>query len=79
MNEMLSQEEIDALLKNSSIINEEDLTPDEIDALGEIGNISMGTSATTLYALLRNKVTITTPKVEVIKIVFAPSFDLVSM
>lgn len=67
MNEMLSQEEIDALLRNGPVVNNDSgqLTPEEIDALGEIGNISMGTSATTLFTLLRNKVTITTPRVEV--------------
>jgi flagellar motor switch protein FliN/FliY len=31
--------------------------------MGEVGNISMGTSATTLYTLLGQKVSITTPKV----------------
>jgi flagellar motor switch protein FliN/FliY len=66
MNEMLSQEEIDALLNKTSSKEPQPLTPEEIDALGEIGNISMGTSATTLYTLLRNKVTITTPCVKVI-------------
>lgn len=40
------------------------LNEEEKDALGEIGNISMGTSATTLYALLGQKVSITTPRVE---------------
>lgn len=72
MSEMLSQEEIDALLKGNDVSNDEDndkvvsvLTPEEVDALGEIGNISMGTSATTLFTLLNNKVTITTPKVSV--------------
>ncbi len=70
MTEMLSQAEIDALLNdNMDIDNEaegkEDFTADEIDALGEIGNISMGTSATTLYTLLGQKVIITTPKVSV--------------
>ena len=68
MSEMLSQEEIDALLKGNSTKTEESsshLTDEEIDALGEIGNISMGTSATTLYALLNHKVTITTPSVAV--------------
>jgi len=42
------------------------LTNEEIDALGEIGNISMGTSATTLFTLLRNKVSITIPRVSVV-------------
>ncbi|MCL2499237.1 MAG: flagellar motor switch phosphatase FliY [Defluviitaleaceae bacterium] len=41
-------------------------TPDQCDALGEIGNISMGTASTTLFALLNQKVTITTPKVRVL-------------
>ncbi len=35
----------------------------EKDAIGEIANISMGTSATTLFSLLNQKVDITTPKV----------------
>ncbi len=41
------------------------LSPMEIDAMGEIGNISMGTSATTLFALLNRRVDITTPRVQV--------------
>ncbi len=67
MGDMLSQAEIDALLKGviPSGPSDADLDPQEIDALGEIGNISMGTSATTLFALLGQKVTITTPKVSV--------------
>lgn len=44
----------------------ETLSADQKDALGEIGNISMGTAATTLFTLLNQKVTITTPKVRVI-------------
>ena len=40
-----------------------DLTQAEKDALGEIGNISMGSAATTLSELLRQRVTITSPKV----------------
>lgn len=50
---------------------EEDISeyfsPTEIDALGEIGNICMGTSATTMYTLLGRKVTITTPTVALYK------------
>ncbi len=72
MGDMLSQAEIDALLSGSSFNgsaavedNSELLTSQEIDALGEIGNISMGTSATTLFTLLGQKVMITTPKVTV--------------
>lgn len=37
----------------------------EKDALGEIGNISMGSAATTLSTLLNHKVSITTPTVSV--------------
>jgi len=72
MGDMLSQAEIDALLSGSSLSDldrneteEEVLNAQEIDALGEIGNISMGTSATTLFTLLGHKVTITTPKVAI--------------
>lgn len=73
MSDMLSQAEIDALLKGDSSPSQQNsssadqmLSEDEKDALGEIGNISMGTSATTLYALLNNKVSITTPRVTVL-------------
>lgn len=41
-----------------------ELTDIERDAIGEIANISMGTSATTLYSLVNHKVDITTPVVE---------------
>jgi flagellar motor switch protein FliN/FliY len=59
--QLLSSEEIRELTEGVTKRNE--ITKEEIDALGEIGNISIGTSATTLYSLLRNKVVITTPKV----------------
>lgn len=69
---ILSQEEIDALLKGDSPEAETTETPKsftitdfEEDALGEIGNITMGTSATTLSTLLKKKVSITTPKVSI--------------
>jgi flagellar motor switch protein FliN/FliY len=76
MGDMLSQAEIDALLGGTDSDSSDDyydnsyspediLTDDEKDALGEIGNISMGTSATTLFTLLNQKVTITTPVVKV--------------
>jgi flagellar motor switch protein FliN/FliY len=65
MGDMLSQAEIDALLSGALSMDEEHeetsqgnteiLTPQEVDAIGEIGNISMGTSATTLYTLLGKK------------------------
>lgn len=77
MGDMLSQAEIDALLGGTEIDDNTDsddninhsindpLTDDEKDALGEIGNISMGTAATTLFTLLNQKVIITTPNVKV--------------
>ena len=74
----LSQAEIDALLAgaggSSSDSSSDDadggnidelLSPIEKDALGEIGNISMGSAATTLSTLLGHKVSITTPSVTV--------------
>lgn len=76
--DMLSQEEIDALLRgetlevnsnsasNDSLNVEDYLTDLERDALGELGNISFGSSATALSALLGQKVEITTPVVSVI-------------
>src|SRR5690625_295752 len=39
----------------------------EIDAIGEIGNISLGSSATTLSTLLNQKVEITTPSVSFVR------------
>ncbi|MCM8901207.1 flagellar motor switch phosphatase FliY [Caldicoprobacter algeriensis] len=67
MNDMLSQEEIDALLRDQAIVMQpsQQLAPEEIDALGEIGNISMGTAATTLSTLIGKKVIITTPEVTI--------------
>ncbi|MFD1018192.1 flagellar motor switch phosphatase FliY [Thalassobacillus hwangdonensis] len=84
--DMLSQDEIDALLRGdvpSDDVSQEsetvpandaaethadfqELSPLQQDALGEIGNISFGSSATALSSLLNQKVEITTPKVSVI-------------
>ena len=77
----LTQEEIDALLNGatsepaasdsasneeaSSVLSDDLLSSMEKDALGEIGNISMGSAATTLSVLLGHKVNITTPTVSV--------------
>lgn len=75
----LSQDEIDALLRQSS--NEPDDVPPpanevqlsdflssmEQDALGEIGNITFGSAATALSTLLGKKVDITTPQVTLVK------------
>ena len=72
----LSQEEIDALLnidnEDSHNSNDEDspkyeLSTEQMDALGEVGNISFGSSATTLSTLLDQKVEITTPTVRVVE------------
>lgn len=41
------------------------ITKDEEDAIGEVGNISLGSSSTALSTLLSKEVQITTPKVEV--------------
>lgn len=71
----LSQEEIDALLRQSESMNSSEpaektvddfLTELEQDALGEIGNITFGSAATALSTLLGLKVDITTPKVSII-------------
>ncbi|WP_273125556.1 flagellar motor switch phosphatase FliY [Bacillus weihaiensis] len=81
-NDMLSQDEIDALLKGASVEDEgastttednnqlrkEDYFSEmEEDAIGEIGNISFGSSATALSTLLQQKVEITTPSVSVVQ------------
>ncbi len=71
--DMLSQEEIEALLRGT--VGEENVTEIKIedyldsfaqDTLGEIGNISFGSSATALSSLLGQKVDITTPHLSMI-------------
>jgi flagellar motor switch protein FliN len=73
--DFISQDEIDALLNSGGfdVANSQEggklqnkFDQAEIDAIGELGNISMGTSATTLASILSKKVEITTPKVDVI-------------
>lgn len=75
---MLSQDEIDALLNGSSsdepvndaaseVKIEDYFSEIEQDAIGEIGNISFGSSATALSTLLNQKVEITTPTVALIE------------
>ena len=66
----ISQEEIDALLKNGdntqkagASSNEESLTTQEMDTIGEVSNICMGTAATALFSLVNKKVEISTPVV----------------
>ena len=53
----------DSSASTSSVIDESLLTETERDAIGEVANISMGSSATTLYSLVSRKVNITTPVV----------------
>ncbi|OMP68612.1 flagellar motor switch phosphatase FliY [Domibacillus epiphyticus] len=80
--DMLSQDEIDALLKGgnddepagssdpetASVGTVENYLDElEQDTLGEIGNISFGSSATALSSLLNQKVEITTPTVSVVE------------
>lgn len=78
---MLSQDEINALLSGMDLSSNsgnsatsgdsasadpgELLTDVEKDAIGEVANISMGSSATTLYSLVNQKVNITTPVVTI--------------
>ncbi|MBR7552898.1 flagellar motor switch phosphatase FliY [Allobacillus sp. GCM10007491] len=90
--DMLTQEEIDALLNGDSSDDQTDerfdqqnqqstesmneskpsledvLTSMEVDAIGELGNISFGSSATTLSTLLNHKVEITTPVVTAVHV-----------
>src|SRR5690625_279961 len=77
---MLSQDEIDALLNVTDDNDDHEekneqqedainayLSVLEKDTIGEIGNISLGNSATTLSTLLGKKVEITTPVVSIVK------------
>ena len=73
MDGLLSQEEINALFSSNmdddveTTSHSDLLSPEEKDAIGEISNISMGTSATTLSELVnKQKVDISTPRVSVI-------------
>ncbi len=67
----LSQEEINALFSQAEaggVVGGGDgggLEPNEIDTIGEVANISMGTAATTLFSLVNKKVDISTPVVSV--------------
>jgi flagellar motor switch protein FliN/FliY len=77
----LSQDEIDALMndeeeekpveenegldENNESSDDFGLSSEEIDVIGEVNNIAMGSSATALSTLLDEKVEITTPEVEV--------------
>lgn len=77
MSDMLTQEQIEAMMAGTTADGgsssdetpqgdmDDKLTTDEKDILGEVGNICMGTSATTMYTLLGHRVSITTPNVHV--------------
>lgn len=72
--DMLSQDEIDALLRGTDDLDNSEtqlidsyLSLMEQDTLGEIGNISFGSSATALSTLLNQKVEITTPNVTLVE------------
>ena len=80
MDGMLSQDEINALLSgmdpadsaggaapaDAAVSSDDTLSDVEKDAVGEVANISMGSSATTLYSLVNRKVNITTPVVSMV-------------
>ena len=57
--------EPEPMVHAQAVTGDVDLTDVEKDAIGEVANISMGTSATTLYSLVNNKVDITTPVVDI--------------
>lgn len=59
--DMLGDESAEAAPSASS--DGENLTDVEKDAIGEVANISMGSSATTLFSLVNRKVDISTPQV----------------
>ncbi|MDZ7835730.1 MAG: flagellar motor switch phosphatase FliY [Alkalibacterium sp.] len=71
MSDQMTQEEIDALLNGTAVMEEPEQEPfedplsqDVKDIIGEVGNISMSQAATTLSTLLNRKVSITTPVVK---------------
>lgn len=63
---VLSQEEIEALLNANNNAEMQEIGEVEKDIIGEVGNISMSTAATTLSSILGKKVNITTPRVSCI-------------
>jgi flagellar motor switch protein FliN/FliY len=69
-NEMLSQEEIDAMINGTAETSSDfvaAIDTDQEDIIGEVGNITMSQAATTLSAILSHRVTITTPRVSCVK------------
>ena len=59
----LSQAEVDALLMKKNAAEETGLKESDKDVIGEVGNITMSTAATTLSSLINRRVSITTPRV----------------
>lgn len=77
MNKMLSQEEINTLLKETGEMKQENQAPNESvtkntlnsieqDVLGELSNITLGSAVTTLSSLLGKKVETAVPAISVI-------------
>ena len=71
-NEVLDQDQIEQMLveagqvsEGPDLLTDDYLTKNEQDLLGEIGNICMGTSATTMSTLLGRNVGITTPMIAI--------------
>jgi len=62
-NNFLSQAEVDALLNKKNAADETGLKESDKDVIGEVGNITMSTAATTLSSLINRRVSITTPRV----------------
>lgn len=82
-NDFLSQEELDALLGAINAGDDESsdatetpvssgmhgsLTSAEIDMIGEVGNMIMGSASTALFTIIAQNVDITTPQVSVMKL-----------
>lgn len=70
--DVLSQEELDALLSGMSMDDNKsgkkddfDLSDSDKDLLGEVGNIAMGSASTALSTIIHKAVNITTPRVSV--------------
>ncbi len=59
------EEKAETFVHGTPASSESTMTDVEKDAVGEVANISMGSSATTLYSLVNRKVNITTPVVDI--------------
>ena len=54
------------------LLNLDDLTPSQLDALKEVGNIGAGHGATALSQLLGKKILITVPKANILPLSEVP-------